>query len=169
LPCLKTTADAYRTQTVVPCTGCVRVQETIFAVGVGACPRLLSLSLSRRGEKAFYLHRNVWNPGPLPENVEPSLSSAGSLPNDSIESYSSSSIRRRYVSLADDGTVEMIRGNRLSGRVVHNLSTFTEYVADGRSLGTVKRSAAKRNGVHSSTVYVGCPRGTRNGAPRRCE
>lgn len=52
----------------------------------------------------FYLHRNVWNPGPLPENVEPSLSSAGSLPNDSNESNNSSSIR--YVSFTNE-RVEM--------------------------------------------------------------
>lgn len=52
----------------------------------------------------FYLHRNVWNPGPFPENVEPSLSSAGSLPNDSSESNNSSSIR--YVSFTNE-RVEM--------------------------------------------------------------
>jgi len=52
----------------------------------------------------IYLHRNVWNPGPFPENVEPSLSSAGSLPNDSSESNNSSSIR--YVSFTNE-RVEM--------------------------------------------------------------
>lgn len=63
------------------------------------------LKRNRFIEKVIYLHRNVWNPGPLPEKVEPSLSSAGSLPNDSNESNNSSSIRR-YVSFTDE-RVEM--------------------------------------------------------------
>jgi len=50
--------------------------------------------------ESMYSHRNVWNPGPFPENVEPSLSSAGSLPNDSSESNNSSSIR--YVSFTNE-------------------------------------------------------------------
>jgi len=54
--------------------------------------------------ESINLHRNVWNPGPFPENVEPSLSSAGSLPNDSSESNNSSSIR--YVSFTNE-RVEM--------------------------------------------------------------
>lgn len=77
--------------------------------------------------KVIYLHRNVWNPGPLPENVEPSLSSAGSLPNDSNESNNSSSIRR-YVSFTDE-RVEMNKS--VQWTILQ--SPFTEYVTRRRT------------------------------------
>jgi len=66
----------------------------------------------------IHLHRNVWNPGPFPENVEPSLSSAGSLPNDSSESNNSSSIR--YVSLTNE-RVEMNESLDQFSERFHNL------------------------------------------------
>lgn len=89
-----------------------------------------------------YLHRSVWNPGPLPENVEPSLSSAGSLPNDSSESNNSSSIR--YVSFTNE-RVEMNKS--VQWTIVQ--SPFTEYVTR-RFYKIPKRFTTKRN----STVLL---------------
>lgn len=107
----------------------------------------------------FYLHRNVWNPGPFPENVEPSLSSAGSLPNDSSESNNSSSIR--YVSFINE-RVEMNKSlDQFSERFYNlhspNMSLYSRSTESHKRFVTIRNGDGAIDNISTVVRYVHYP------------
>lgn len=111
----------------------------------------------------IYLHRSVWNPGPLPENVEPSLSSAGSLPNDSSESNNSSSIR--YVSFTN-GRVKMNKSVQRTNSTIsiHRICHSRFAKNSGTFRGEIERYGTIDNLEAAERVI----RHLEHGVPKRC-